>query len=173
MHAMKNHFCQKFPLMIHEPGSWSILAELSLRIVPRCFRSSQRKSQDYENCLHLPRLVALLKSPPPQPLHLKIEKLASSPLTKAALVHANQLRKSIIAQTHVFKTCLSIVLFIPYFRLWYFGHFSFVIFFLVFFHLALQIVNKGYIIFSYFCNFVTKSKKENEKWDERIFQKFL
>ena len=150
-----SHACNEKSLLSevspNEPGSWSILAELSLRIVPRCFRSSQRKSQDYENCLHLPRLVALLKSPPPQPLHLKIEKLASSPLTKAALVHANQLRKSIIAQTHVFKTCLSIVLFIPYFRLWYFGHFSFVIFFLVFFHLAhlaLQNVNKDYVIFS-------------------------
>ena len=37
------------------------------------------------------------------------------------------------------------------FGFWYFGHFSCMIFFLVFFHLAhlaLQIVNKDYVIFS-------------------------
>ena len=43
---------------------------------------------------------------------------------------------------------------------WYFGHFSCVIFFPVFFrlvHLALQNKNKDYVIFLYFHNFITKS----------------
>ena len=49
------------------------------------------------------------------------------------------------------------------FGFWYFGHFSYVIFFPVFFHLAhlaLQNVNKYYVIFSYFCNFVAKSDQK-------------
>ena len=49
------------------------------------------------------------------------------------------------------------------FDFWYFGHFSHVIFFLVFFrlaHLALQNVNKDYGIFSYFRNFVGKSDQK-------------
>ena len=51
------------------------------------------------------------------------------------------------------------------FGFWYFGHFSCVIFFLVFFHiahLALQNVNKDYVIFSYFCNFVAKSDQKRQ-----------
>ena len=43
---------------------------------------------------------------------------------------------------------------------WYFGHFSCVIFFPVFSHLALQDVNKDYVIFSYFCNLVAKSDQK-------------
>ena len=57
------------------------------------------------------------------------------------------------------------VLFIPYFRLLVFGilvtlvaWFSFLFFRLA--HLALQNVNKDYIIFSYFNNFVTKSDQK-------------
>ena len=49
------------------------------------------------------------------------------------------------------------------FGLWYFGHFSCMIFFSVSFrlaYLALQIVNKDYVIFSYFRNFVTKSDQK-------------
>jgi len=49
------------------------------------------------------------------------------------------------------------------FGFWYFGHFSYVIFFPGFFrfaHLALQNVNKDYIIFLYFRNFVTKSDQK-------------
>ena len=49
---------------------------------------------------------------------------------------------------------------------WYFGPFSCVIFFPFFFclaHLALQNVNKDYIIFSYFCNFVAKSDQKLKK----------
>jgi hypothetical protein len=41
-----------------------------------------------------------------------------------------------------------------YFGFWYFGHFSCVIFFPVFFrlaHLALQNVSKDYVVFSHFC----------------------
>ena len=38
-------------------------------------------------------------------------------------------------------------------------------------HLALQNVNKDYVIFTYFCNFDAKSdqkpKTKNEKWDEQ------
>ena len=70
-----------------------------------------------------------------------------------------------------------IVLFIPYFCLlvfWYFGHFSCVIFFPGFFrltHLALQNVNKDYVIFSYFRNFlpkVTKKPKTKNGMNETI-----
>ena len=49
------------------------------------------------------------------------------------------------------------------FVFWYFGHFSYVIFFLFFFclaHLAFQNVNKDYLIFSYFHNFVAKSDQK-------------
>ena len=49
------------------------------------------------------------------------------------------------------------------FGFWYFGHFSFVIYFPVFFclaHLALQNVNKDYIIFSYFHIFFAKSDQK-------------
>ena len=49
------------------------------------------------------------------------------------------------------------------FGFWYFGHFSCVIFFPVFFclaHLALQNVNKDYIIFSYFHIFFAKSDQK-------------
>ena len=45
------------------------------------------------------------------------------------------------------------------FGFWYFGHFSCMIIFLFFSrlaHLALQNVNKDYVIFSYFCNFGQK-----------------
>ena len=45
------------------------------------------------------------------------------------------------------------------FGFWYFGHFSCVIFFPIFFrlaHLALQNVNKDYTIFLYFRNFIAK-----------------
>ena len=44
------------------------------------------------------------------------------------------------------------------FGFWYFGHFSFVFFRLA--HLALQNVNKDYVIFSYFLNFVAKSHQK-------------
>ena len=50
-----------------------------------------------------------------------------------------------------------------YFGFWYFGHFSCVIFFPVFFrlaHLALQNVNKDYVIFSNSRNFVAKSDQK-------------
>jgi hypothetical protein len=76
------------------------------------------------------------------------------------------------------------------FGFWYFGHFSCVIFFPLFFrlaHLALQNVNKEVLVFSiriwylaYPMNrsFVTKSdqkpKTKNKKWDEfcnRLFKK--
>ena len=49
------------------------------------------------------------------------------------------------------------------FGFWYFGHFSCVIFFPVFFrlaHLALQNVNKDYVIFSYCYNFISKSDQK-------------
>jgi hypothetical protein len=49
------------------------------------------------------------------------------------------------------------------FGFWYVGHFSGVIFFPLFFslaHLSLQKVNKDYVIFSYFCNFVAKSDQK-------------
>ena len=49
------------------------------------------------------------------------------------------------------------------FGFWYFDHFSCVIFFPVFFrlaHLALQNVNKDYIIFWYFRNFVAISNQK-------------
>ena len=49
------------------------------------------------------------------------------------------------------------------FGFWYFGHLSCVIFFPVFFrltHLALQNVNKYYVIFSYFHNFIAKSDQK-------------
>ena len=65
---------------------------------------------------------------------------------------------------HLFFIHTSIhVLFIPYFRFWYFGHFSCVFFFLVFSclaHLPLQNGNKDYVIFSYFHNFITKSDQK-------------
>ena len=51
----------------------------------------------------------------------------------------------------------------PSFDFWYFGRFSCTIFFLVFFrltHLALQTVNKDYVIFLYFRNFTAKSDQE-------------
>ena len=63
---------------------------------------------------------------------------------------------------------------------WYFGHFSWVIFFPFFFrlaHLALQNVNKDYIIFSYFRNFVTKSdqkpKTKNGMNETIIYKAFI
>ena len=49
------------------------------------------------------------------------------------------------------------------FGFWYFGHFCCVIFFQVFFHLAhlaLRNVNKDYVIFSYFHNFISKSDQK-------------
>jgi len=55
------------------------------------------------------------------------------------------------------------VSFIPYFSFWYFGHFSCVIFFPLFFrlaHLALQNANKDYVIVLYFSNFVAKSDQK-------------
>ena len=65
------------------------------------------------------------------------------------------------------------------FGFWYFGHFSCMIFFPVFFrlaHLALQNVNKDYVIFSYFRNFIAKSDQKpktkngmNETKNEFIF----
>ena len=51
------------------------------------------------------------------------------------------------------------------FGFWYFGHFSCVIFFPVFFrlaHLALQNVNKDCVIFLHFCNFVAKSGQKTK-----------
>ena len=57
------------------------------------------------------------------------------------------------------------------FGFWYFGHFSCVIFFPVFFrlaHLALQNVNKDYIIFLYFRNFITKSDQKPEILHEMV-----
>ena len=60
------------------------------------------------------------------------------------------------------------------FGFWYFGHFSCVIFFLVFFrlaHLALQNVNKDYVVFSYFRNFVAKSdQKPKMGWTKHALQ---
>ena len=60
------------------------------------------------------------------------------------------------------------------FGFWYFGHFSCVIFFPFLFrlaHLALQNVNKDYVIFLYFRNFIAKSdqkpKTKNQKWNEK------
>ena len=56
-----------------------------------------------------------------------------------------------------------------YFGFWYFGNFSCVIFFLVFFrlaHLALQNVNKDYVIFLYFRNFVAKSDQKQKTKNE-------
>ena len=50
------------------------------------------------------------------------------------------------------------------FGFWYFGHFFFP-FFLRLVHLALQNVNKNYVIFLYFRNFIPKVTK-NQKWDE-------
>ena len=58
----------------------------------------------------------------------------------------------------------------------YFGHFSCVILFMFFFclaHLSLQNVNKDYIIFSYFHNFVAKSdQKPKMGWTKhmRVFR---
>ena len=46
------------------------------------------------------------------------------------------------------------------FGFWYFGQFSCMIFFPYFSHLALQNVDKDYIIFSYFRNFVSKSDQK-------------
>ena len=49
------------------------------------------------------------------------------------------------------------------FGFWYFGHFSCMIIFLFFSrlaHLALQNVNKDYVIFSYFRNFIAKSDQK-------------
>ena len=49
------------------------------------------------------------------------------------------------------------------FGFWYFGHFSCMIFFPVFFHLAhldLQNVNKDYVTFSYLRNFDTKNDQK-------------
>ena len=65
------------------------------------------------------------------------------------------------------------------FGFWYFGHFSCVIFFPFFFclaHLALQNVNKDYITFSYFRNFVPKSDqkpKTKNGMNETIMTLFL
>ena len=55
----------------------------------------------------------------------------------------------------------------PMFGFWYFGHFSFVIFFPFFClaHLALLNINKDYVI-HIFVNSWPKVTK-NEKWDER------
>jgi len=55
---------------------------------------------------------------------------------------------------------------------WYFVHFSCVIFFPVFFHLAhlaLQNVNNDYVIFLYFRNLIAKSdqKPNTKKWDDQ------
>ena len=64
-----------------------------------------------------------------------------------------------------------------FFGFWYFGHFSCVIFFPFFFHfahLALQNVNKDYVIFSYFRNFmpkVTKTKKPKMGWTKHKSRK--
>ena len=57
------------------------------------------------------------------------------------------------------------------FGFWYFGHFKCVIFFPVYFrlaHLAFQNVNKDYVIFSYFHNFVAKSDQKTKEEEERI-----
>ena len=61
------------------------------------------------------------------------------------------------------KKLLIYVLFIPIFDFWYFGPFSCVIFppFLHLGHPALQNVNKDYVIFSYYLNFVAQS---DQKW---------
>ena len=64
---------------------------------------------------------------------------------------------------HLLSRLATYVSFIPYFRLLVFGHFSCVIFFPFFFHLAhlaLQNVNKDCVIFSYFQNFVAKSDQK-------------
>ena len=59
------------------------------------------------------------------------------------------------------------------FDFWYFGHFICMIFFPFFLlalhfalHLALQNVNKDYVIFSYFCNFVAKSDQKPKAKNE-------
>ena len=62
---------------------------------------------------------------------------------------------------------VTIVSFIPYFRLlvfvfWYFGHFSCVIFFPFFPRLAMLNVNKDYVIFLYFRNFINKSDQKRK-----------
>ena len=52
------------------------------------------------------------------------------------------------------------------FWFWYFGHFSCVIFFLVFFRLD-HLVNKDYVIISYFLTSPPKvTKNQNVKWNE-------
>ena len=53
-----------------------------------------------------------------------------------------------------------------YFGFWYFGQLTCVIFFPVF---SLQNVNKDYVTFLHFCNFVAKSaqKQKKQKWDKR------
>ena len=62
------------------------------------------------------------------------------------------------------------------FDFWYFGHFSWVIIFPVFFclaHLALQNVNKDYVIFLYFRNFVAKSDQKPKRkmgWTEHLWR---
>ena len=64
--------------------------------------------------------------------------------------------------------CLVHLIFLS-FGLWYFGHFRCMIFFPGFFHLAqlaLQNVNKDYVIFSYFRNFVTKSYQKPKRKNE-------
>merc|ERR1712051_848297 len=63
------------------------------------------------------------------------------------------------------------------FGFWYFRHLSCMIFFLFFFHLAhlaLQNVNKYYIIFSYFHNFVIKSdqKPKMKNWTKETFDMY-
>ena len=58
---------------------------------------------------------------------------------------------------------MTFVSFIPYFHLSVFGHFSCVISFFPSTHLVLQNVNKAYIIFLYFRNFVAKSDPKPKK----------
>ena len=65
-----------------------------------------------------------------------------------------------------FQNSVFFVLFIPYFCLMAFGilvlwlrDFLFIVFFCLV-HLALQNINKDYVIFSYFCNFIAKSDQK-------------
>ena len=78
----------------------------------------------------------------------------------------------------LFKTLVALLVLVCFvhpifssFGFWYFGHFSCVIFFPFFFclgHLALQNVNKDYVIFLYFVTLLTKVTK-NEKFPKSHF----
>ena len=81
---------------------------------------------------------------------------------------APSISKHLEQERNLAITLVRFVSFIPYFRFLVFGILVTLVAFRFFrlAHLALQNVNKDYVIFWYFPNFVAKSDQK-PKWDER------